>query len=90
MNSTKIQVKVDKKIPKNAHTIFSFKIPFAIPVLDGIYRVRVGRHIAEIAVKRIQRKQVGRVEASRPFQMAFVLFKWHSTNMENHPLASSR
>lgn len=71
VNSAKIRVEGDRKIPRNVHTIFSFKIPYAIPVPDGTYRVRVGKHIAEIAVKRIQRKQVGRVEASRPFQMAF-------------------
>ena len=48
----------NKKIPKNAHTIFSFRLPYAIPIPDGIHKVKVGRYTAEIAVKRVQKRQI--------------------------------
>lgn len=46
------------KIPKNAHTVFSFSLPYAIPIPDGIYKVKVGRNTAEIAIKRVQKSQI--------------------------------
>lgn len=46
------------EIPENAHTVFSFAIPYAIPVPDGMYRVRVSEHTAEISLRRIQNTQI--------------------------------
>lgn len=43
-----------EKIPENAHTIVSFTLPYAIPVDDGVYKVRVGKDIAEIWLRRVQ------------------------------------
>lgn len=40
------------------HTIFSFAIPYAIPVPDGLYRVKVGQHTSEISLRRIQNTQI--------------------------------
>lgn len=42
-----------KKMPKNVHTIFSFNLPYAILIPDGRYLVRIGKHVAEIAIKRL-------------------------------------
>jgi hypothetical protein len=47
-----------EEIPENAHTVFSFAIPYAIPVPDGMYRVRVGEHTAEISLRRVQNTQI--------------------------------
>lgn len=58
-----------RKKLKNLHTIFSFSIPFAVPVPDGVYLVRLDKRVAKVAVKRVQKKQVGRVEATGTFQM---------------------
>lgn len=52
------QSKGKGRIPKNAHTIFSFTLPYAIPIPDGIYAVKVGRYVAEISVKRVQKSQI--------------------------------
>ena len=71
MKADSSQSKGIKKIPKNAHTIYSFRLPYAIPVPDGIYPVRVGKRIAEIAIKRIQRKEVERFSGTGTIQMAF-------------------
>jgi hypothetical protein len=40
------------------HTVLSFNLPFAIPVPDGIYDIKVARREAKIAIRRIQRKEV--------------------------------
>ena len=71
MKADSSQSKRNKKIPKNAHTIYSFTLPYAIPVPDGIYPIRVGKHIAEIAIKRIQRKEVEGFSGTGTIQMAF-------------------
>jgi hypothetical protein len=47
-----------EEIPENAHTVFSFAIPYAIPVPDGMYRVRVTEHTAEISLRRVQNTQI--------------------------------
>lgn len=71
LNADSFKSKGDKKILKNVHTICAFRLPYAIPIPDGIYRVRVGRHIAEIQIKRVQRKQVEGFSGSGTIQMAF-------------------
>lgn len=58
MTANSIGFKGKKKIPRGAHTIFSFSLPYAIPVPDGIYKVRLGRYIAEISLRRVQKQQV--------------------------------
>ena len=60
-----------KTLPKNVHTIFSFNLPYAIPVPDGIYRVKVGRHLARIAIIRVQREQVEGFAGTGTIQIAF-------------------
>lgn len=69
MDSAEIRRK--KKIPKNVHTIFSFNLPYAIPVPDGIYMVKVGKHIARIAIIRVQREQVEGFTGTGNIQMQF-------------------
>ncbi len=46
-------------IPKNAHSVLVFDLPFSIPIPDGLYPVRISTRIAEISVERIQRQTVG-------------------------------
>lgn len=47
------------KIPRNAHTVFSFNLPYAIPIPDGTYKVVIGNKGSLITLKRIQREQGG-------------------------------
>lgn len=58
-------------IPANAHTVFVFDLPFSIPVPDGIYQTKVGTHVAEISVKRIQREKIEGFEGRGTLQMMF-------------------
>lgn len=68
-----VQLDRSKKIPKNVHTIFSFNLPYAIPIPDGRYLVRIGKHIAEVAIKRNQKKEVegGKVGGTGTMQIMF-------------------
>lgn len=50
------ELKGKSEVPQDAHTVFVFSLPFAIPVPDGIYPVKIGTHTAEISVKRVKRK----------------------------------
>lgn len=61
------------KIPNNAQTVFSLKLPYAVPVPDGIYKVKVGKHTTEIAIRRVQRAQIDGWQASKGtfVQLAF-------------------
>src|SRR3989304_2314625 len=45
-------------IPSNAHTIFSFNLPYAIPVPDGIYRVKIGVRAADVSIRRVQKTDI--------------------------------
>ena len=38
-------------IPSNCHTVFVFNLPFAVPVPDGIYEVKMGLKVVKIALK---------------------------------------
>lgn len=71
MEIDSFELRGKKTVLKKVHTVFSFNIPYAIPIPDGKYRVRVGKHIAEIAIKRIQRKQVEGFKGTGTIQMAF-------------------
>jgi len=69
MNSPKVQ---RIRIPSGAHTIFSFRIPYAIPIPDGIYKVKMGEKIVEVALKRIQKNlQMVKLEADQIAQFEF-------------------
>lgn len=57
-------------IPNTSHTVFMFNLPFPIPVPDGIYEVKNGLKIAEIAIKQIQRKPKN-LQSSDNFQSSF-------------------
>jgi len=65
MEIDSVEFKGKKTFPKKVHTIFSFKLPYAIPFPDGIYKVKVGRYIAEIALKRVQKEQIEGWKASK-------------------------
>jgi len=56
-------------IPKNAQTVFSFNLPYAIPIADGVYRVKLGKHLAGISITRVQRKQVEGFEGTGTIQL---------------------
>lgn len=58
-------------IPKNSKTVFVFDLPYAIPIPDGVYEVKLGKYTAGVAVKRVQRKEVAKFEASGYAQMRF-------------------
>jgi hypothetical protein len=64
-------LKVKSNVPKDAHTVFVFDLPFAIPIPDGIYPVKIGTHIAEISVKRVQREKIEGFEGSGTIQLMF-------------------
>lgn len=65
MEIDSVEFRGKKTAPKKVHTIFSFRLPYAIPFPDGIYKVKVGRHIAEIALKRVQKEQIEGWKASK-------------------------
>lgn len=54
MKADRSESKGNKKI-KGVHTIFSFELPYAIPVPDGVYKIKVGRYTAKIDLKRVQK-----------------------------------
>jgi hypothetical protein len=56
-------------IPKDAKTVFSFNLPYAIPIADGLYQVKLGKHLAGISTTRVQRKQVEGFEGSGTVQL---------------------
>jgi hypothetical protein len=56
-------------IPKDAKTVFSFNLPYAIPIADGLYQVKLGKHLAGISITRVQRKQVEGFEGSGTVQL---------------------
>ena len=58
-------------IPNNCHTVFIFNLPFPIPVPDGIYEVKIGTKIAQIAIKRIQRIQTKNNQSNSNSQIKF-------------------
>lgn len=58
-------------IPSNCHTVFVFNLPFAVPVPDGIYEVKMGLKVAKIALKRIQRKNVAGFKDGKNVQLKF-------------------
>jgi hypothetical protein len=58
-------------IPANAHTVFVFNLPYAIPVPDGKYTVKVGTSTGLLNIKRVQRKQVEGFSGTGTIQMPF-------------------
>jgi hypothetical protein len=58
-------------VPANAHTIFVFNLPYAIPVPDGEYYVRVGTNTGSLKIKRVQREQVEGFSGTGTIQMPF-------------------
>jgi hypothetical protein len=67
-----------KKIPKNVHTVFTFKLPFAIPLPDGLYEIVLGGKKADIVIKRIQRTDILGVASSGSVQLMFDKYGWSS------------
>lgn len=65
------ELKGKSEVPQDAHTVFVFSLPFAIPVPDGIYPVKIGTHTAEISVKRVQREKIEGFEGSGTVQLMF-------------------
>jgi hypothetical protein len=61
----------ESNAPADVHTVFVFDLPFSIPVPDGIYQTKIGTHVAEIAIKRIQREEVGGLKGIGTLQMMF-------------------
>jgi hypothetical protein len=58
-------------LPSNAQTVFVFDLPYAIPLPDGLYQVKVGLHVGKIEIKRIQRQNIGQLILSNNSQMPF-------------------
>jgi len=49
----------NKTVPRTAHTVFHFNLPYAIPVPDGLYKIKIGREIAKVNIERIQVARTG-------------------------------
>jgi hypothetical protein len=47
-----------KKIPENVHTVFRFKLPFPIPIPDGLYEISLSGKKADLVIKRVQRQSI--------------------------------
>jgi len=66
-----------ENLPENVHTSFSFFIiPYAIPVPDGLYRVKIGKHTAEISLRRVQNIQIMRAYNVRANSLQFPFDKY--------------
>lgn len=70
MKIDSFELRGKKTVPKTAHTIITFNLPYAIPIPDGRYRVKIGRHVSIIAVKRIQKTLEG-IAGTGNIQMPF-------------------
>jgi len=46
-------------IPEDANTVISFKTPYAIPIPDGVYKIKWNDTIVELLVRRLQKRAVG-------------------------------
>lgn len=55
----------------NTQTVFEFNLPYAIPVSDGSYPIKIGKKIGSLLIKRIQRKEVVNFKSSANMQLAF-------------------
>lgn len=60
-----------KGIPENVQTIFDFELPYAIPIPDGLYEVKLDGKTADILVKRVQRAQIGGLTGKGTAQIQF-------------------
>ena len=58
-------------LSSNTETIFEFDLPYAIPVPDGSYSIKVGSRIGTLLIKRIQRDEVVGFRGSGNFQLVF-------------------
>jgi len=65
------ELRGNPEVPKDAHTVFVFNLPFAIPIPDGIYQMKIGTSTAEISVKRVQREKIEGFEGSGTVQLRF-------------------
>lgn len=61
----------DRKLPDHVHTVFSFSLPYAIPISDGDYTVKLGKKNVNIKIKRIQRKNVAGFTGTATAQLKF-------------------
>jgi hypothetical protein len=44
-------------IPENAHTVFDFTLPFAIPVPNGLYEIYDNKQRIDVVIKRVQKTE---------------------------------
>ena len=58
-------------LSSNTRTIFEFDLPYAIPVSDGSYQIKIGQHIGTLLIKRVQRKEIVGFKSSANLQLAF-------------------
>lgn len=63
-----------RKVPDDVNTVFAFSLPYAIPISDGNYVVKLGNKNAIIKIKRIQRKDVAGFTGTGTVQMRFDKF----------------
>jgi hypothetical protein len=59
------------KVPDKVHTVINFNLPFAIPILDGLYDMVLGGKTASLVIKRVQRKNVAGFSGNVFAQMQF-------------------
>jgi hypothetical protein len=58
-------------LSSNAQTVFEFDLPYAIPVSDGSYSIKIGTNISTILIKRMQRTDVAGFKGSGFLQLQF-------------------
>lgn len=58
--------------PNCTHYIFTFTIPYAIPINNGIYKIIIGDLLADLSIWRIQKRNIGEwiVGGDFPVQMS--------------------
>jgi len=58
-------------LPPNSQTVIVFDLPYAIPVPDGSYQVKVGLNVGTVVIKRVQKPEVVGFSGKGFFQLKF-------------------
>lgn len=58
-------------LSSNTKTIFEFDLPYAIPVPDGLYQIKIGSRTGTLSIKRVQRQNVAGFSGTGNIQLRF-------------------
>ena len=70
IDSTELRANT-KGIPENVQTIIDFRLPYAVPLPDGLYEMKLDGKTADIVVKRVQITQIEGITGTGTAQIQF-------------------